>query len=99
MLAAACAASRPVAPASPLLGKAVEVTAETLDGVEVQVHARRFGPNKLQHLSQSAFDIGVLRRGTGRTGEAQHIGQDMVEAPNFTADGQGFVVTTTSGVK
>jgi cytochrome c biogenesis protein CcmG, thiol:disulfide interchange protein DsbE len=40
LLAAGCAGSRPALPTSPLLGKTVEVVAPTLEGVEVQVHAR-----------------------------------------------------------
>lgn len=39
LAACACAAARPVPPASPLVGKPVDVTAETLDGAEVRVAA------------------------------------------------------------
>lgn len=39
LLAAACAGSRPVLPGSPLVGKPVDVTAPTLEGVEVRVQA------------------------------------------------------------
>jgi cytochrome c biogenesis protein CcmG/thiol:disulfide interchange protein DsbE len=39
LLAAACAASRALPPASPLVGKPLELSAAQLDGVEVRVHA------------------------------------------------------------
>lgn len=40
LLAASCAGSRALPPASPLLGETVEVQARTLAGDEVEVHAR-----------------------------------------------------------